>query len=305
MSITKILFASALALIACKKAADKPSQPAPEPKPAAAPAAKTPTPTPAPAPPPANTKPAPNLEDVLKAQLDAVKHWSDDTPMRATFAPNAIILFTNGEHPLDDGSNASRVAYLSPDATVKEASYDHFVAGSNANVAWFTADLHFTVIESRTTSKRTIRATELLDGASDWKVVVAAFLNVDDLNGHGASPIKDATDSDALTKLLVAPDALAAALDANAVVLGTDPKERAQGPAAKALLAKWKGLKLTIDGEQKTREVHTATYGYAMANVQMTPAKGGDTKAMNAFVLALPSASGSWSVVAASYGATF
>lgn len=291
-------------LSACKKAAteapaDKPAAPAPAPAP-------TPTPTPAPTPtPPPTARPAPKPEDVLDAQLEAVKHWSDDAPMQATFAPSAIALFTNGEHPVSEGSIASRLALLTPQSTVEAASYDHVVSGTGVNVVWFSADLHVAVREDGKLQKRTIRAVELLDAAADWKVVVASFTNVDKLAEVGSSPIKDATPPDVLTKLLVDPAGLAAALQPTGVVLGSDPRERAKGEDAKKLLASWQKLTLTIDDSQKVREVHTATYGYAMANVQLVSAKGKDPMAMNAFVLAVPGTGGAWQVVAAAYGATF
>jgi len=304
----KILCTIALvSLVACKAEADRTtgSEAPPAKTPAPVPSKAPPPPPPAPSP-PASVKPAPNVEDVLKAQLEAVKNWSDGDRMNATFAPSAIVLFANGEHPVSEGSVASRLALLTPQSSVQAATFDHVTSGHNANVAWFSADLHFTVREGSKTAKRTIRAIELLDRAADWKVVVASFTNVDKLSEIGSSPIKDATPPDALTKLLVASDALAAALDPNAVVLGSDLAERGEGAAnAKRLLGTWQKLKLTLDLDQKTREVHTATYGYAMANVQLTPSKGGSELAMNAFVLALPGANGSWSVVAAAYGATF
>jgi hypothetical protein len=308
-AITITLCASALAL-GCKNDTAKNTGPEPKPDPVAARPDPAPAPTPAatpakPAPAPTPTKPAPKPETVLEAQLEALKQWADDDgPMQATFAKSAIVLFPNGEEPVSEGSVGSQAAILNPGTTLKSATYDHFKSGSHDNVMWFSADLHVTTREGSHTKTRTIRAIELLDGAEDWKVVVAAFTNVGKLAESGSSPIANATPADVLTKLLVAPDALAAALAPDAVVLGTDPGERGEGDGAKKLLATWHKLQLTIDAAQKTREIHTASYGYAMANVVLKPAKG-DEGAMNAFVLAIPAPGGAWSVVAASYGATF
>jgi len=243
---------------------------------------------------------------IVQAQIAAVKKWSDNSAMAATFAKDAYVLLPNGEQSASDGGIAAAIAFLNPHSTVKEATFDHLTAGGTASVSWFTADLHFTVTSSGSTEKHVVRAIELLDGAADWKVAVAAFTNVAALSPSGSCNINDATDPGPLVNLLAAPTSLSAALDAKAVVLGTDPAERGAGPDAKKLVDGWKKLHLTLDTAQKAREVHTASYGYAMTNVKLAPSKpGGHAMAMSAFVLALPGPTGSWSVVAASYGATF
>jgi hypothetical protein len=236
------------------------------------------------------------------------QHWSDAGPMRATFAKDAVVLLPNGEQPAADADVASAIAFLNPHADVKAASFDHFTAGGNASMAWFAAELHFTVASSEpgygvATEKHVVRAIELLDGAAGWKVAVAAFTNVGKLQQSGSSEIADATAPGPLVQLLASPPPLASALDANALVFGTDPDERGVGAGAKKLVGGWNKLQLALDTAQKAREVHTARYGYAMTNV--TLGQPGKTKAMNAFVLALPGAAGAWTVIAASYGATF
>ena len=148
--------------------------------------------------------------------------------MQATFAKSAIVLFPNGEEPVTEGSVGAQAALLNPGTTFKAATYDHFTSGRHADLTWFSADLHITFREGSRTQKRTIRAIELLDGSADWKVVVAAFTNVGKLAETGSSPIANATPADVLTRLLVAPDALAAALAPEAVVLGTDPASAAR-----------------------------------------------------------------------------
>ena len=249
---------------------------------------------------------------IVAAQLAAVQHWTDATPMIATFAPAAVILFPNGERTVEQANGiAESIAFLNPHSVVKTATFDHFTSGGNASVSWFTAELHFTVVSTEPQYKaiseqHTIRTIELLDGAAGWKVAVAAFANVAKLSPDGASHIKDATPPGPLVDLLAAPEALAGALDAGAVVFGTDPGERGVGADAKALVGRWKKLKLSLDVAQKAREVHTATYGYGMTNVQMPAAKASDYPlGMTAFVLALPGPGDTWSVIAASYGANF
>ena len=151
-----------------------------------------------------------------------------------------------------------------------------------------------------------VRAIELLDGAADWKVAVASFTNVAPLYTFGTSSIKNPTEPGPLANLLVSPRALADALGDGAVVCGTDPSERGIGAAdASALLGKWKKLAISLDPKSKLREVRTATFGYALANVRIVAKPGGDAYKLNAFVLALPHQDGAWSVVAAGYGALF
>jgi hypothetical protein len=105
-------------------------------------------------------------------------------------------------------------------------------------------------------------------------------------------------------KLLAAPDALSGALAADPIVVfGTDKAERAIGrAAAKALLAKWRKLPLAVEEADKVREVRTASWGFAMADVNI-PKPGGAPFRMSAFLVAVPGPSGSWSVVAVNYGA--
>jgi len=97
---------------------------------------------------------------------------------------------------------------------------------------------------------------------------------------------------------------LTAALSADPVVVfGTDKAERAIGlAAAKALLAKWRKLPLAIEEADKVREVRTASWGFAIADVNISK-PGGSPYRMSGFFVAVPSPNGAWSVVAASYGA--
>jgi hypothetical protein len=277
---------------------------------------KVPAPTPAKAAPPPAIAPSDSKSAdargraILKAQLAAL---ANDEAFNATFAKQATVLTPRGGNKIDspDASVASAIAFLNPHAEVKSATFDHFTAGGNAQVAWFSAELHLTIISREpqypaTEEKHTVRAIELLDGGAAWKVAVAAFTNVAPLYTFGTSTIDEPTDAGALSQLLLSPPALADTLGDGAVVFGTDPGERAIGTAdSKALLARWKKLTITLDPSSKPREVHTASYGYAIANVRVATKPGSEPYTLNAFVLALPGAGGAWSVVGASYGALF
>ncbi len=296
--ITQLLAACAVLALACTASADK--------TPAAAPA-KAVAPTASSSP---GTSPDARGRAVLKAQLAAL---ANDEAFIATFAPQATVLTPLGSNEVHapNAGVAAAIAFLNPHAEIKSATFDHFTSGGNAQVAWFAAELQLSIDSHEpgspaATAKHTVRAIELLDGAADWKVTVAAFTNVAPLYTFGTSSIADPTAPGPLANLLLSPDSLAGALAEGAVVFGTDPAERAIGaPAAKSLLGKWKKLTITLDPKSKVHEVRTATYGYAMTNVRVTTKPGGEAYKLNAFVLALPGTGDTWSVVGASYGALF
>lgn len=282
----------ALAMFACSAHAAPPSAPAPSKAPATAP----------------NSSPDARGRAVLKAQLAAL---GDNEAFAATFAAQATVLTSSGSNEVHafDSHAASAIGSLNPHAEVKSATFDHFVSGSSGQVAWFAADLHITVTSREpentpTTDSTTVRAIELLDGAAGWKVTVAAFTRVDGMNKSGACNIRDTTDAGPLTSLLTSPASIAGALSEGAVVYGTDPNERGIGARdALALLAKWRGLVVTLDDPPKVHEVRSATYGYVMGKVHVVTKPGGPSYSLNAFLLALPASNGKWSVIGASYGA--
>jgi len=289
--------AGAVLALACTANADK--------TPSAAPTKAAAPPTTSPA-----SSPDARGRGILKAQLAAL---ANDAAFIATFAPQATVLTPLGSNEVHapNAGVAAAIAFMNPHAEIKSATFDHFTSGGNAKVAWFAAELQLTIDSHEpgspaATAKHTVRAIELLDGAADWKVAVAAFTNVAQLYTFGTSPIKDPTAPGPLASFLLSPESLAGALSEGAVVFGTDPAERAIGtPAAKALLGRWKKLAITFDPKSKVHEVRTATYGYAMTNVRIVTKPGGEGYKANAFVLALPGAGNAWSVVGASYGALF
>lgn len=295
-SVVALLFACTASADKAKPKADTTSAPAPTPK-TSKPAGPT-------------TSPETRGRAILAAQLAAL---ANEDAFIATFAKQATVLTpigTNEVHGANAGV-AAAIAFLNPHAEVASATFDHFSSGGNAHVSWFGAELHIKITSHEpgsptSTETHTLRAIELLDGEADWKVAVAAFTNVAKLHTFGTSSINDPTDAGPLTNLLLSPDSLATTLDNDAVVFGTDPSERASGTSeAKALLAKWKKLTITLDPKSKVHEVRTSTFGYSMTNVRITTKPGGEALKLSAFVLAIPAGKDSWSVVGASYGALF
>lgn len=293
-AIWGILASSALAMLACAAQAAPP------------PPASTPKEMSTAAP---SDSPDARGRAVLQAQLAAL---DDKAAFAATFAPAATVLTPSGANEVHEpDSGIYSISGLHPHAEIQSATFDHFASGSAGQLAWFAADLHVRIVtrESDTPSSvenRTVRAIELLDGTAGWKVVVAAFTRVGNLHDLGTSYIRDrdVTDVGPLARLMTSPPALAGALGDGALVYGTDPDERGLGTKdARALLARWKGLALTFDESPKVHEVRDARYGYAMGNVQLVTKPGGPRYLLNAFLLALPTKNGKWSVVGASYGA--
>jgi hypothetical protein len=122
------------------------------------------------------------------------------------------------------------------------------VAGGNSAMVWLAAELEIIVRsqepgEPSSTASHAVRAVELLDAASGWKVVAASFTEVRPLEQlrQSLGPIPSPTAPGPLAKLLASPDDLAVLASDQVVVFGTDAPERAVGqPAAKALLARWR-----------------------------------------------------------------
>lgn len=80
-----------------------------------------------------------------------------------------------------------QIAGMNPHAEMKGAKLSQFVAGGTAGMAWLAAELEITVVsaepgEKPSSATHTVRAVELLDAASDWKVVAASFTEVRSLD---------------------------------------------------------------------------------------------------------------------------
>ncbi len=203
---------------------------------------------------------------------------------------------------------AEAIARMTPHATLQRKKLNKVTAGGNAAMVWLSGEIELATTagehgEPRPIKKQhVVRVLELLDAASNWKVVAASFGNVRALEESTVfSPIPAQTAAGPLSKLLVAPREVAASLadDPAVVVQGTDKAEYAVGPvAAKALLAKWSKLKLDINKDTGVHEVRGKHWGYAVANVRYS--KGDISYAMSALIIAVPTGD-TWSVVALHY----
>lgn len=182
--------------------------------------------------------------------------------------------------------------------------------GATADAAWVVADLTQLDVMvydcppalARCHPKRPVRLSELVVKTPKGWQVVAAHVQAR-AKGGGAEPdaLPATTAAGPLTAWLVDPAALDAALanDANVVVLGTEPGERAVGKkAAHKLLGGWRKLKLSIAGAP--REVHGARWAYAAANVDWTR-KPDDVIHMRATVFATSTDGTTWTAVVAHY----
>lgn len=265
--------------------------------------------------PPAKVPSSPTPEERAKALIERqIKALPDNNAaFLATLASGAGLFVPSFPVKLDDPNIdiGGQIAGMNPHAEMKSAKLTKLTAGGSSSMVWLAAELEITVLSSEpgekpSTDTHAIRAVELLDAASEWKAVAASFTEARPLEQLRPTrgPIPSATAPGPLVKLLAASDELAAALASDQVIVyGTDKAERAIGqPAAKALLSKWRKLPLAIEEDAKVRETRTATWGYAMAIVNI-PKPGGPPFRMSAFLIAVPAANGTWSVVAVNYGA--
>ncbi len=241
---------------------------------------------------------------------DVKEQLSDDGPMTAHFHPDATVFLPN----------SATTGLLPPDKLDwfthhQDASFDPFevgkpTTGTRGDVRWTTVDVKqpWAIIGDcppalkRCHRARTLRLSELTVAG---KVVA---MHVDDpVRGKAEAtevdPLAATSDAGPLTKLLIDPAAIAKTLhdDPSIVVLGTEVSERAVGPAAaKKLLGAWSKLTLAIEG--KPREVRSAAWGIAAANVTWT-VKGKVTK-LRATLYALQ-IDGAWKVVGVHYSLPF
>src|SRR6185436_3752177 len=100
----------------------------------------------------------------------------------ATFAKDAGVFVPNFPVKLDDPSIdvGGQIAGMNPHAEMKGAKLAKLVAGGSSSMVWFAAEISITVVsaepeEKPVTETHAIRAVELLDAASGWKVVAASF----------------------------------------------------------------------------------------------------------------------------------
>lgn len=238
----------------------------------------------------------------LQAQLDALP--ADDKALRATFRPDALVLtqeaFMAADTTLRLAPEVSRVE--APGELLRSRRIDKLVAGAAPGVVWFSAEVTLEAV-SDVTIKHRLRVLELLDGASQDRAAVAAVGDVEKKLYRGEmGPLVTRSAAGPLARLLIAPGEAATALadDPAVVVMGTAPGEVAVGPAAaRGLLERWRTLPMVVLGDS-VHEVHTPTYGYAVASIEMPPAGGGPSEKMLGLIIALPRGDG-WAVVGIHY----
>lgn len=256
-------------------------------------------------------KPADRARTILDAQLRALRA-KDDSTWHATFSEDALVLGL----ARDKAAKELDVSYVifenivNGPGDVTKAKISSLVAGGDAKTVWWTAEvvLNGTFKEAETTTPtwtEKYRVSELAthDGSA-WKVVAAAIdpgrKDVPEVSADETpEKLAGATEAGALSALLAAPTSVASTIStgADAFVIGTSPKERGVGKAAKKVIAGWSKLSLAIAGTP--REVRTATYGFAQGFVDWK--KGKTTYRMLAVIFAVPRADGSWQPVGLHY----
>jgi hypothetical protein len=244
----------------------------------------------------------------LDAQLASVLA---DTPgdhgrLLAHFDPSASVL---GGGRIDRAIANLRMGHLAQDPhdEVLAAKVVSLVAGGNDRVVWLQFELAIEVKaweggSSESTGgvdRRTVRGSELITAASGWKAVAAAFsIPGDPEPRQAAAPVSDPTAPGPLTALVADPALAARSVrdDPAVAVVGFGRADRAIGPAAaRTLLARLGERNPRLQGQP--REVRTADWGLVHAHVDL-PIAGEALPARAAVQLvALPAASGAWSIV--------
>lgn len=234
--------------------------------------------------------------ELLQHQLDVSKGSPD--AVKKTFTDDAVV-FTKGKATTVDIVTFFGLADGGPDGMKAEkATIAKLLAGGNSDAIWFYAEV---AVKWKTPAggkeSSTTRVIEVATAADQWKVVAAAFGEGGELAAMASNrEIENATAADGpLAKLLGAPDAAAAKLAPDAIVVG--PTTAVQGKGARDALASWKLEPMHVF--KRAREVRTATWGFAQANLDHPV--GADTDRVAGLVVAVPEAGGGWRVVLAQY----
>jgi len=247
---------------------------------------------------------------ILDAQLAAIRS-NDAAALAATFSSDAIVLVPDPRLAQAETTGLREaIAQLNPHSTLHGISVTKLVANANDSAVWWSAECTIKVVDAEpeyTPSARTsvIRITELATRESNWKVVAAAFAELTaPAPSSEASKLDDqsTTAAGALTPLAGDAGQLDAQLASSAVVFGTDKGEAAfDAAAAHKLLKSWAKLKFSVAG--KSRELHGKDWGFAITSVDWQQPKEKHLARMSALVIATPTTSGGWQVVAAQYTA--
>ena len=240
---------------------------------------------------------------ILKAQVAALVA-GDDQAMIATFTPDAALEGFMMDEAVPDLHAFDEVALGgSPHNAITKHKLGPIAAGGNDQVVWYSADVTLTYSNQHPEERvrnatRVVRITGLATAASNWKVVAAMMDNPTKQisDATGTAVIRGATTEGPLTKLLASPSALVAALTPDAVVVGTELRERGIGPAAKKLVKGWSKLAFSVGGPP--REVTTKDYAFTQTAIDWK--KGDRLYRFDALAFALP-VDGAWKVVAVHY----
>ncbi len=226
---------------------------------------------------------------------------------RASFTADAFLVLPETARRGAAGQDSDGFLAVS-DISPEDSQLGKLTAGTRGDVTWLAAEVTQTYglldcppALKRCHAKRQLRISELVVGGQ----AVAAHVDDPKHAPVEAEPaaLEPGTAAGPLTALLADPKAMAAALldDPAVVVLGTELRERAAGPAAaKKLLGAWAKLSLAVAGAPY--EVRTKTWGYAAANVDWKAR--GKVVHMRATVFAVD-VGGAWRVVAAHYSLPF
>jgi hypothetical protein len=233
--------------------------------------------------------------EILQRQIDATK--SHDDSMKKTFTPDAVV-FTHDKATTADGVTFFGLADGGPDGVQTDnATIANVMAGGNADAVWFYAEVVTASTGPDGKGMGMTRVVEVAAAAEHWRVVAASFGEAGELQPASDNrEIENATAADGpLAKLLGAPSTVGAQLAANAIVVG--PKATTQGAGSKDALASWKLEPITV--YKRAREMRTATWGFAQANLDHPDKKYTDR--LTGILVAVPEADGRWSVVLAQY----
>lgn len=232
--------------------------------------------------------PAERTRELLEAQIAALTAGKNDV-LLAMFAPDAVVLAPDAQ-PV--GPKLDLVGRIGGAATLGKVE-----AGDAPGAIWLTAELDVTGKDGQ---HHQVRAVELLDGARGWKIAAASFAKLEAPAASGtASAIPAPTEAGPLSALLGAPNKLAGALleeeeGPEVFLAGLEPADRAVGYVDAKLYAYKLGKQGVVLAPGQVREVHTAAWGYAIANL--------GPKRMTGLVIALPPKDGgAWRVVGGAF----
>lgn len=110
-------------------------------------------------------------KQILDAQVAALRQTADDSALRGTFDPDAVVLVPQPRSAQKSGDLRGAIARLDPGATLEDIKVDKLVVGGNADALWLSAELTF----AQESENAVVRVTELATAASNWKVVAGAF----------------------------------------------------------------------------------------------------------------------------------